>query len=975
MRPLTNSFTSTGSVAPRPDAQRRVSATNFRSVGRAAADAVTALCRKLLQGLQASDAAPTAEQPSHEAPGLVYRLPTKASHGHVVLAGGALLAKESTLQTPLYTSTTFIDGTVDEVSRPYLRQMPFICDSLPAVTALQQQVAEDRTLQFPTMPKKKKRVDEDDAGSVAAPEAVSAVPSHVPARNATPVWAMSMCFATIRNLVKAAKGPTRTHIVTNYEAAGVVQLAVDVLGHGREWFEQQMGNASMASMPPSAPQYCSSDSSQRHHSETNPLLLIPEGEEVPHYLSLSLPAIPASFHPNAPTTLPLQLVEDAVFTLEYMSRISAVRELMVQHKLLPILVPIVRTQLYRESTTVGEDERGTASAPSSHTPTKPRRLRTTTEHELPAVSPAASAKHYCDSVLARAGLHAVTRIFVADALRNADSFKGLVETEKKRENERQIYSAMFSSEQVEGSASTSSEVGRLLSQRKQLMSHSVPALVLQHSSIDELEAVRHRMERIQQRTATCLASLSCDNRNQKAILNMGVLPALLDLMNFASGGTSLQLGVVVALKELACHGSIAKRLAELGGIERVLGLLSTESEPLHNEVIAVLTVLSLHRGLEKNLMDAGVVEALLVHAQVRTSYPSIQALALQTVHNIVAQTRLRRAFMTKAGQQLLFGLKNLCLSRDRMLQKVVATILYRLSKTEEAQEAMVGSATVSSVVAALFQMFAKKPPGGLETPDFTGLGAASVAMHDDIERRAMSSLLSLGFVNTLQAIEDEENESQAAVAQSAAKGGLDGSNRRKPLDERSQVELGLLGGLVDFSDSSDESRTIGVLFAGVIAAVSQQSRHADRLIKAGAAQALVQLIRGTLNQRNSYDRRRDSKASSFSNGSSFSARSTGSMRSYGGRSTGSMRSMGDSASSFSSRGSAMSFQNYKDLLALGERCAYGLYHTTLTTDPALKRQVVEGKSCRKMHVSSSPWVNGCSFPRGSAGNVFSVAAV
>lgn len=110
--------------------------------------------------------------------------------------------------------------------------------------------------------------------------------------------------------------------------------------------------------------------------------------------------------------------------------------------------------------------------------------------------------------------------------------------------------------------------------------------------------------------------------------------------------------------------------------------------------------LSLIEGSERQLVEAGAVEALLTVAIVRTHDEDSQAMGIEALQNIMADPASRQECLEHG---IVFLLQKLCLSPYAKVQRACAETLHKLALDKEAQPRLVNEGALRSVITVLRQ--------------------------------------------------------------------------------------------------------------------------------------------------------------------------------------------------------------------------------------------------------------------------------
>lgn len=197
-----------------------------------------------------------------------------------------------------------------------------------------------------------------------------------------------------------------------------------------------------------------------------------------------------------------------------------------------------------------------------------------------------------------------------------------------------------------------------------------------------------------------VCNLTCDTANHPALLELGVMPALMSLAAVGSDGDPIRISVAKAFHSLSDDLRVSQKMLDAGVAPSLVALSSSKSDSVRRDIAGTLFKLSQLETSDRILIDAGAVKALMVMALLRSHEPDTQRMAMQSVHNLMSDPKNRVEVLNHG---VIYGLQHLAVSRDLPTQRACATVMYRIAEDPVAQGVLVANGGVRSVLSVLTQ--------------------------------------------------------------------------------------------------------------------------------------------------------------------------------------------------------------------------------------------------------------------------------
>jgi hypothetical protein len=356
-------------------------------------------------------------------------------------------------------------------------------------------------------------------------------------------------------------------------------------------------------------------------------------------------------------------------------------------------------------------------------------------------------------------------------------------------------------------------------------------------------------------TMTTVALDETESDRISRLLSLNVLPALSALCRFGKDDDPIRARVVRAMSILSQTDSVAHDMLQQAGLlENLVRMLSSSVDGTRREAVAVICNLSKVQGLEMNMVQAGVVRALMVAALLRTHDAVTQTRCIQALHNLLASSEARPAVLREG---VIWALQRLALSPDRSTQRACAVTLHQLATDKYAQGILVREGGLRSVISVLLAAH-QEQTSQTRAPAVTlsdSSQSLSPTESSPTSSPAKGKGARVGFTMQARATPELERLSILSVLDEASKG----SSRRKgsaiPEELAAAAKAGGLEpsarplSIQDAMDSDAGSDpVVGSHFAGVLAAVSREPGHEAKLVAEGAVEALVLLCNASFTE-------------------------------------------------------------------------------------------------------------------------------
>jgi len=472
--------------------------------------------------------------------------------------------------------------------------------------------------------------------------------------------------------------------------------------------------------------------------------------------------------------------------------------------------------------------------------------------------------------------------------------------------------------------------------------------VAEHSEL-QVELLGRTATVLRNQCAIALSAMATDTADSARLVGLGVMEALVALCTFTRDGDPIRQRVTAALRILSEDMSVSTRMVyNAHAVPVAVDLCGSSMSGVRQEAVGLLYNLSRVENAEDEMVEAGVVPALLVIALIKNSDAPTQATCMETLHNLMASPMVRLAVL---HQGVIWALQKLSLSADVRTQRACAITLYRLAHDGDAQALLVREGGLRSVISVLTQ-------GSDADPAARAAGRAAGTLRDGSSDPSASDTTLMqangGMLETLMAMQGMDAATRAGLEVDAQwkphallfsnqlhSTGNDTSasgQRLLPVPIGAEIpeilrangpssddlvvqgallpgggtRLGAsLGGADPSVISSNTDPVVGAFFAGVLAAVSREKGSEARLVAEGAVEALVLLATRAVSSPEE-----DDEDSPFNQ-----EQSDGRER---------------SATQIAADGAV------KDRRSLLLSCAAGLYNISCAPSEALKRRVVAG---------------------------------
>ena len=401
------------------------------------------------------------------------------------------------------------------------------------------------------------------------------------------------------------------------------------------------------------------------------------------------------------------------------------------------------------------------------------------------------------------------------------------------------------------------------------------AQVSEHSSA-QVDMLGRTATVLRNQCAIALSAMATDTADSARLVGLGVMEALVALCTFTRDGDPIRHRVTAALRSLSEDMSVSTRMVyNAHAVPVAVDLCGSSMGSVRREAVGLLYNLSRVENAEDEMVEAGVVPALLVIALIKNSDPITQATCIETLHNLMASPMVRLAVL---HQGVIWALQKLSLSPDVRTQRACAITLYRLAHDVDAQGLLVREGGLRSVISVLTQGSEADPAARAAGTARLGQGGAD--SESTILAPSGSMLSTLIAMQGMDAASraglevDSTWQPHAMLFSDPSHAGVDGTSvvgqrllappvgADIPSILRSQAptadELLVKGELVPGAPSSASGGitlggtnpslmghatdpVVGAFFAGVLAAVSREKGSEERLVAEGAVEALVLL--------------------------------------------------------------------------------------------------------------------------------------
>ena len=402
--------------------------------------------------------------------------------------------------------------------------------------------------------------------------------------------------------------------------------------------------------------------------------------------------------------------------------------------------------------------------------------------------------------------------------------------------------------------------------------------VAEHSEA-QVELLGRTATVLRNQCAIALSAMATDTADSARLVGLGVMEALVALCTFTRDGDPIRQRVTAALRILSEDMSVSTRMVyNAHAVPVAVDLCGSSMSGVRQEAVGLLYNLSRVENAEDEMVEAGVVPALLVIALIKNSDAPTQATCMETLHNLMASPMVRLAVL---HQGVIWALQKLSLSADVRTQRACAITLYRLAHDGDAQALLVREGGLRSVISVLTQ-------GSDADPAARAAGRAGGTLRDGSSDPAASDSTLMhangGMLEMLMAMQGMDAATRAGLevdsqwkphallfSNQLHSSGNDTSaagQRLLPVPVGAEIPEILrvtgpssddlvvqgallpgmgnrtgasLGGADPSVISSNTDPVVGAFFAGVLAAVSREKGSEARLVAEGAVEALVLL--------------------------------------------------------------------------------------------------------------------------------------